>query len=126
MFPENFGVERFSGRIVSFRPLCLPVRVTQDSPPLLNGEWQEVTPAPFLECAAEEEEMVIENALVLLITTPKEMNRGEGEPSSRCRGKEIDVVDMAHGGHPDLLNFWEPSRCLPNIGETSELRVIRG
>ena len=124
MFPENFGVENFSGRIVSFRPLCLPVGVTQDSPPFLNCERREVTPAPFLECVAEEEEMVIKNALVLFITTPKEMNRGEGEMSSRCRGKKIEVVDMAHGSHPDLLNFWEPSRCLPNIGEMSEFCMI--
>ena len=79
---ENIGVKSWSGRIVSFRPLCFPVGVTQDGPPFASGEWREVMPAPFLECAAKEEEMVIEYALVLFITTPKDMNRGEGEPSS--------------------------------------------
>jgi len=81
VFPENVRVKSCSGWIVSFGPLCLPVRVSQDSLPFICGEGREVARAPFLECAVKEEEMTIEHMLVLFITTPKELNGGEGELS---------------------------------------------
>ena len=80
VFPENIGVKRCR-RIVLFGPLCLPVRVSQDGLPFACGEGRQVARAPFQECAAEEEEMVIKYSLVLFATTPKELNWGEGEPS---------------------------------------------
>src|SRR6266702_6858434 len=49
--------------------------------PFICGEGWEVARAPFLECAVKEEEMTIEHMLVLFITTPKELNGGEGELS---------------------------------------------
>lgn len=121
MFPENIGIKGFSGWIVSFWPLRLPVCVTQYGSPFANGKRREVTLASFLECTTEEEEMVIKNALVLFTATPKEMNGGEGEPSSLGWGMELDVIDVAHGSHPDLLYFRKPRRCSSNIGEASKL-----
>ncbi len=81
MFSENIGVKSCSCWIVSFGPLCLPVCVSQDGPPFGCGKRRKVARAPFQECAAEEEEMVIKYSLVLFATTPKELNWGEGEPS---------------------------------------------
>src|SRR6266702_2329662 len=81
VFPENVQVKSHSGWIVSFGPLCLPVCVSQDSLPFICSEGQEVAHALFLECTMKEEEMIIEHTLVLFITTPKELNGGEGEPS---------------------------------------------
>ena len=91
MFSENIGIKSWSGQIVSFWPLCFPVGVTQDGPSFTSGEWWEVTPTLFLECAVKEEQIVIENVLVLFITTPKDMNKGEGETSSQCWCKSSDL-----------------------------------
>src|SRR6266702_3992999 len=60
---------------------CVLVHVSQDGLPFACGEGRQVARAPFQECAAEEEEMVIEYMLVLFITTPKELNGGKREPS---------------------------------------------
>jgi hypothetical protein len=105
MFLENIGIKGSRGRIVSFWPLPLLVGVIQDGSPFTSGEWQKVTPASLLESTMQEKVMVLKNVLILFITTPKEMNEGEGEPSSLGEGKEFKVIDMANGSFPDFLYF---------------------
>jgi hypothetical protein len=120
VFPEQINIKRFRGQIISFWPLPLPVRVIQDGSPFASGEGWEVVPALLLECTVQEEKMVIKNALILFITTPKEMNWREGEPSSLGEGMEFNVIDVACGNLPDLMYFQKPSRCSSNISDASE------
>jgi hypothetical protein len=49
----------------------------------MGGEAGEVPPGPVPDYCMEDEEMVEEGALVLLVTTPEQVARGERE-AMRC------------------------------------------
>jgi hypothetical protein len=70
----------------------LPVRIPQDGSPLVGGEGREITRAPFLDFAEEEEEVEIKDALILFITTPKELNGRKREPSTLGQRSEVEVA----------------------------------
>ena len=128
MPPEFIGVESVAmGRSVPVavqRPLLLPVRVPKNRPPLMGGEGREVLSGPVPDCCMEDKEMMEEDALILLITTPEEMERREREATRCFCGDEAKRIDMVYGFLPDFVCLDKPNWRLPDIGEMFQLPVV--
>ena len=122
MLPELIGVESVvMGRCVPVAvqwPLSLPVRVPKNRPPLMGGEAREVLPNPMPDCCMEDKEMMEENALILFVTTPEQVDRREWEATRCFCGDEVKRVDVVHGFLPDFVCLDKPNWRWPSVGET--------
>jgi hypothetical protein len=128
MLPEIVWVESLvMGRsvpVASQQPLSLPVGVPKNGPPFMGGEAREVHPGPVPDYRMEDKEMVEESALVLFVTAPEQVDRGEWEATRCLCSAKVMQVDVVHGFLPDFTCLGKPNRHWPSIADTFQLPVV--